>query len=720
VAPVPRPPVIGARTARVIQRAILYPGRAAPLTPSAPARHHRRPLPWGSPVKIVTTFPRAVRLVETQWIPMADGVRLAARLWLPADAERDPVPAILEYVPYRRRDGTRARDEPKHAHMAGHGYACVRVDLRGSGDSEGLLTDEYTVQEHDDALEVIAWMARQPWCTGKVGMMGISWGGFNSLQVAARRPPALAAIVSCCSTDDRYADDVHYMGGCVLGDNFSWAATMWGRAAAPPDPAVVGPGWREAWRRRLDALPVFLATWLGHQRRDAYWAHGSVCEDYGAIACPVMLLGGWADSYTNAIPRLLAGLSVPRQAIIGAWAHFWGHEGLPGPAVGILQEMLRWWDHWLKGRDTGIMAEPMLRAFLHDWDPPRPGYAERSGQWVAEPVWPPTDGRAPLELVLDARGLTDRPGPEVALTVRSPQDTGQAGGEWCGHGTGTDLPTDQRIDDAGSLVFDSAPLAAPLAILGAPVLTLEVAADRPVAMVAARLLDVAPDGSSARVTYGLLNLTHRDGHAAPKPVEPGRRMTVRVALGDVAHRFPAGHRIRVALSSAYWPIAWPTPEPVTLTVFAGSSRLALPVRAPRPEDAAVRFQPPEQGPAMRASQIEPGRASQVVRRLVATGATECEVIFDTGRVRIEDIDLEYGSWRRELFRVHADDPDGAVAEVVYRFSYRRADWDVVHESRTTLTTTRDAFLIHAELDAFEDGRRIAARSESVRMPRDLV
>jgi len=671
-------------------------------------------------MNIVGQFPRRVREIETAWIPMPDGKRLAARIWLPDDAERNPVPAILEYVPYRRRDGTRMRDEPKHGYFAGHGYACLRVDLRGSGDSEGLMFDEYTRQEHDDALAVIAWTAAQPWCTGRVGMMGISWGGFNSLQVAARRPPALKAIITSCSTDDRYADDVHFMGGCVLGDNFSWAATMWGRAAAPPDPDVVGEDWRQAWLARLEKLPLFLATWLEHQRRDAYWKHGSVCEDYGAIQCPVLALGGWADSYTNAIPRLLTHLKVPRQGIIGPWAHFWGYEGGPGPTVGMLQECLRWWDHWLKDEATGIMDEPMLRAFMQDWDPPLPAYENRSGRWVAEPVWPPKDGFRPRILHLNARGLDDAAGPETALTLASPQDTGQAGGEWCGHATGTDLPTDQRGDDAGSLVFDTAPLVEPVEILGAPVLNLDLAVDRPVAMVAVRLNDVAPDGSSARVTYGLLNLTHRDGHENPKPMVPGQRTRVRVQLCDVAQRFPAGHRIRVAISTAYWPIAWPMPEKVTLTLQAGASTLELPVRSPRALDAKVAFAPPEQAPPMRATRLEAGRMAQTVTRDVASGVTELVVTADAGRMRIDDIGLDYGSWRTETFRVRHDDPASAEADVVYRFAYKRANWDCVHESRTRLSATREHFVIHADLDAFEDGHRIYARSEVRRIPRDHV
>ena len=184
----------------------------------------------------------------------------------------------------------------------------MRVDIRGSGDSDGLLTDEYTEQELQDALEVSRWIAAQPWCTGVVGMMGISWGGFNSLQVAALRPPALKAIISLCSTDDRYADDAHYMGGCLLNENLHWGSILMAYNAYPPDPQLVGERWRRMWLERLEGATPFPALWMGHQRRDAFWRHGSVCEDYGQIACPVYAVGGWADGYSNAVPRLLEGL----------------------------------------------------------------------------------------------------------------------------------------------------------------------------------------------------------------------------------------------------------------------------------------------------------------------------------------------------------------------------------------------------------------------------
>ncbi len=318
-------------------------------------------------MRIVTHFPHEIVELENEWIVLADGTRLAARIWMPREARERPVPALLEYLPYRKNDGTAVRDSIRHPYLAGHGYAAVRVDMRGSGDSDGILLDEYLPQEQADALEILEWIAAQSWCTGKIGMFGKSWGGFNALQIAAHRPPALKAIITIASTDDRYADDVHYMGGCLLAyDMLPWASIMLTANATPPDPRWVGERWREMWLRRIEETPAYIESWMTHQRRSDYWKQGSVCEDWGAIDIPVYAVGGWADGYTNAIPRLLAGLRGPRKGLIGPWAHNFPEEGVPGPAIGFLQESLRWWDTWLKGIDTGIMDEPMLASWLQE------------------------------------------------------------------------------------------------------------------------------------------------------------------------------------------------------------------------------------------------------------------------------------------------------------------------------------------------------------------
>lgn len=643
---------------------------------------------------IVTTFPRAVRIIEHTTIPLKDGTQLAARIWLPEDAEQNPVPAILEYLPYRKRDGTYERDALTYPWLAGHGYAGVRVDIRGSGESDGLLSDEYARQEQDDALEIIAWLAAQPWCSGAVGMMGISWGGFNGLQVAARRPAALKAIVTICSTDDRYADDVHYMGGAKLNAGFGWASFFFGAMCHPPDPALVGERWRAMWLERLANVPLFLEIWTRHQRRDAYWRHGSVCEDYAAIECPVYAVGGWTDGYTNAIPRLLERLAVPRKGLIGPWAHAYPHFALPGPQIGFLQDMLRWWDHWLKGAETGVMDEPMVRAWMTDSVNPASYHETLPGRWVAEPSWPPPESKS-HRLFLTDDGLRPERAPLAARAVCSPQTVGKDAGSWCPFGRAADQAGDQRADDARSLVFETPPLDETIEILGAAVVTLEIASDRPIANIAARLCDVHPSAESLRVSFGVQNLTHRDGHETPQPLVPGERYQIRIQLNDAGVVFPAGHRIRLALSTTYWPMIWPAPEVATLTIFGGT--LDLPVRPTQAADAALPLLP---GPE--------------------TATPERPTVIRPGLVRIDRLGLELGTEGKFAFDITDDDPLSATAEMQRTETIQRDAWQVRIETRMRLSCTRDAFLLQASLRAWEGAREVCHREWDRSIPRDLV
>ena len=671
---------------------------------------------------IVDELPHEIDHTEHLFVPLSDGTRLAARRWMPVGAERAPVPAVIEYIPYRKRDLTRTRDALVHPYLAGHGYACLRVDLRGSGDSDGLLADEYLEQEFVDAEELLRWVAEQPWCDGSIGMMGISWGGFNGLQVAARRPPELKAVVTVASTDDRYADDVHYMGGCLLGDNLSWAGVMFAFNSMPPDPAVVGDGWRDQWLERLEQQDHWLDTWLQHQHRDEFWQHGSICEDHADVDVPVMAVSGWADGYTNAVFRMLEHLEVPRMGLVGPWSHKYPHLGVPGPAIGFLQEMVRWWDHWLKGEDTGIMDEPMLRAYVQDSVAPTSSYDHRPGRWVGEPSWPSPDV-SPRRLVLDGRWGLAPEGTDVAerdLTVQSPLTLGLFAGKWCSYSATPDLPHDQREEDGGALVFESDPLEEPLEVLGQPVVELELASDRPVAMVAVRLSDTAPDDKSTRITYGLLNLTHRESHEHPEALSPGEFHRVRVPLNDMGHRFPAGHRLRLAISTSYWPLSWLPPTSTRLTVRTGASTLQVPVRAQRPESEDVVFPEPEATPPEPTTMLEAGEHTWVVHRDLATDRSTLAVVNDNGVVRLDDVDLEVENRVREWYSTVGDDFDSARGEVESVRGLRRGDWHVRTVTRTVLTSTSTTFQLDAELDAWEGDRRVFSRNWSRTIPRDLV
>ncbi len=673
-------------------------------------------------MKIIEPSPDAVEVHEHILIPMPDGIRLSARIWIPKNATNKPVPAILEYIPYRKRDLTRPRDEQNYGYLAGHGYAGVRVDIRGTGDSEGVLKDEYLPQELDDGVELIRWIGEQPWCNGSVGMIGISWGGFNGLQIAALQPPALKAVISLCSTDDRYADDVHYMGGCLLGDNLSWASTMFARNSKPPDPEVTGEHWRELWMQRLEGSGLWLEKWLQHQHRDKYWKHGSICENFDKIQCPVLAVSGWADGYSNAVFRLLNGLQVPRKGLIGPWSHKYPHYGEPGPAINFLRESLRWWDHWLKDIDNDVMHEPMLRVWMQDSILPTTRYEHRPGRWVAEDTWP--SPRIEQRVHPLAPGRIYAPGREPKdrkRTIQSPLSVGLFAGKWCSYSATPDLPHDQREEDGGALVFDSAPLLEPLELLGAPTVELELSSNKPVAMVAVRLSDIAMDDKATRVTYGIQNLTHRNSHEHPEQLMPGKRYRIQLQLNGVAQVFPAGHRLRLSVSTSYFPLAWPPPEPVRLTIYTMNSKLTLPVRPPREADSNLHLLGnPEVAPSCEKTLIEPRHANWWVHRNLAEDKSTLEIIKDDGKYRIEEIGLEVRSKTLEWYSYQGDNFDSVRGETLWDMTFERRDWRVRTVTHTILTSSTTHFRIQAELDAYENDSRVFSKSWDSRIPRNLL
>jgi predicted acyl esterase len=663
-------------------------------------------------MRVVTEFPRPVRTIDHVWIPLADGTRLGARVWLPQDAEASPVPAILEYIPYRKGDGTAPRDWPRHVYFAGHGYAVLRVDLRGSGESGGLLHDEYLPLEQQDALEVLRWIAAQPWSTGAVGMFGISWGGFNGLQVAAHAPPELKGVITLCSTDDRYADDVHYRGGAVLAlEMLSWGASMLSYNAIAPDPQVFGDGWREAWLQRIDEVEPYEYEWLRHQRRDEYWKQGSVCEDFGAIECPVYAVGGWADGYSEAVLRIVAGMGPERaKGLLGPWSHAFPDEVEPGPAIGFLQECLRFWDHWLKGEETGIDTEPALRVWMQEPVAPAARHVERAGRWVAEHTWPsPELGEWRLQL---GEGRS-----EISTDLLCGLDSGV----WCGEGQIADAAPDQRADDGRALSITWQALPERIELLGNVRAELEVESDRPVAQICARLCDVAPDGSSSLITRGVLNLTHRESHEHPAPLEPGKPTRVTVELDGIAQAVPAGHRLRLALSPAYWPWLWPAPEPVTLAVHEGSSTLVLPVREPRAEDAELRpFEEPEGAPPLEVETLAPDDGRRTLTRDFASGRTELTFVWDTGgRYRIAASGVIAGCWATTTYSIVPGDPLSAEVRCETATELGRGDWLTRAEIRAVMNCDGENFRVRTELEAFENGQRVRRKEWFFEAPREL-
>ncbi|MGK3957619.1 CocE/NonD family hydrolase [Arthrobacter sp. R4] len=669
-------------------------------------------------------FGDEVRTLEHTWISLLDGTRLAARIWLPEQASKtDQVPAVLEYVPYRKNDLTAARDAEMHPYFAANGYASVRVDARGSGDSDGFLDDEYLAQEQADAVETIRWLAEQPWCTGKVGMIGKSWGGFTCLQVAAENPLQLSGIISFASTDDRYSDDVHYIGGAVNAwDQVTWASTVTALAALPPGSSH-RPDWHEAWKSRLEHVEPMLHEWMAHQTRDSYWKHGSVIENYDAIKCPVFMVGGWNDAYRDSVFRVLEGYPGLSKGLIGPWAHTYPHQGAPGPAIDFLGLAVRWWDHCLKGIDNGIQREPKMQAWMQTALRSDAGYDDRSGQWAAYTEWP-QEQHANIQFFLQANDrLAGTPGDGQTLTHRSSLVPPTNRGNWCPGGWAVesyDLPGDQQTEDAKSLTFTSDALETPVSFLGIPELTLTVASDRPVATLAVRLLDVHPDGTSTLVSRGFLNLTHRESHESPKPLQPGVEYTVVIPLQSNGYDFEAEHQIRVALDSTYWPWIWPSPElPILSVKAADSSFLSLPLtpdNQSHPVDLGTgRSAPPllteTVGPTVPATRSMEFDEATGVSRIIDTVAEQLTRIPETG--------LIYGASGQTIFSVQEGKPLSARIECRRGFSFSEDERPAptAVEVHTTMSCTSTDFIITTRLEAHEANQVIFERNWSRTLPR---
>ncbi|MEU2237164.1 CocE/NonD family hydrolase [Streptomyces vietnamensis] len=662
-------------------------------------------------MRIRTDFPYETRHEDVR-IPLPDGTRLYARVWRPLADE--PVPALLEYLPDRLTDWTAPRDRQRHPWYAGHGYASVRVDVRGHGNSEGLPGDAYDAVELADGVAVVNWLAGQEWCTGRVGMFGIGRGGSTALRIAALAPGPLGAVVAVCATDDRYDNDVHYLGGSVLAVGMhSRAATTLAFTARPPDPQYVGEEWRELWLRRLEAVEPPVHTWLAHQTRDAYWRHGSVREEYGAVRAAVLAVGGWHDPYRDTVLRLARHLPQDRvRAIIGPWSHQYPDRGLPpGPAIGFLQETLRWWDHHLKDVENDVMAEPLLRSWISDAHPPATVYEELPGRWAADPAWP-SPHVTPVTY-----GFQGAP-----VLVDSPQRTGLDAGRFLPLGNDADLPPDQRDEDARSACFDfPVPESAePIEILGRPSVSLRLTTTAPTGQVVARLCDVAPDGSSTLVTRGALNLSARYGPDRAVEAQIGEPETLLLELNGIGHTFPPGHRVRLAVSSTYWPWIWPQPDAAGFTLDPAGSSLTLPVRA-RAEDA-VEWEEPEQsaplGVAYPATLEEP-RPERLVVRDVARDEWTLEVDPKYGGTRVYPDGLECTENALETYTVDEGGPLSARTRSEWTIRLHRPElaWDVTIDTRSEIFCDADAFHTEDEVVCREGGEVVFHRTWEKRIPR---
>jgi predicted acyl esterase len=625
------------------------------------------------------------------WIPLADGTRLAARLWVP---EETPAPVVLEALPYRMDDLTSSYSSEYERLCREGSLAVARVDLRGTGSSGGIALDEYPPQEQADLAEVIAWLAAQDWCSGRVGMYGTSYSGFNSIQMAIERPPALGAICAIYATDDRYTDDVHYTGGALRGlDLLDYVLYMAALVVLPPVPSVFGEGWRDEWLRRIEGSEPWLLRWLEEQVDGPYWRHGSLRPGYERIACPTMLVGGWADGYRNNTFRTFEALRCPKRLLVGPWSHMSTATSLPGPHIDLVPELVRWFRRWLCDEENGVEDEPPIQVFVRRSTRPEPDLAEMRGSWRSEPGWPLERGR--VEALRPEADGSD------GLPIRG--DVGASAWISCAGRLPWGLPGDQQEDDARSLAYEWGPFEHEVEILGHSRVAATLTSSVPVAYLSAKLCDVFPDGTSSLVTRGLRNLTHRASATDPEPLVPGEPTPVEVELEATSWVFEVGHRIRLSLAGADWPNIWPPPHPGSLELDRANIELALPIVEGEPPVSEVpRFTPSpgkdSHGPEPEGEQ--PPTVWQLERDVIGR---EARAVIAHG----SDYEGEEGARIRERYEgsigVSTVDPGTAWARATSRYVIRWPEADCATEARLELRSDADAYHVVVDVVAEELG-----------------
>jgi putative CocE/NonD family hydrolase len=664
--------------------------------------------------------PTPAKVIKNVRIPMPDGVQLAADLFMPEGP--GAFPAVLEYIPYRKDDLT-VPSHYEHHYFAQHGFVGVRLDVRGTGGSSGIAENEYVLQEQLDAVVAIDWLSKQPWCSGSVGMTGISYGGFTSVQVAMHRPPALKAIVPIYYTDDRYTDDCHYVGGALrmYYDLSGYGINMVGRKALPPYPEYTGPDWAAIWQERLEQNEPWFFDWITHQTDGPYWRHASLRENYAAIQCPTFIIAGWRDGYPNPPLRTFAQLQAPKKILFGPWLHMLPDQAAPGPRVDYLREMVRWWDHWLKGIDTGIMDEPAIALYVQEFDDPRGDRTFTSGFWRSEAGWPLERAQEQTLYLAESGGLSaSRPAAREAVDSFEYNATvGMAGGLWSG-GLPFGLPTDQRPDEAYSLVYTTELLSEDLEILGYPQAVLHAASTAPIAFFIVKLADVAPDGASALVTKGVLNATRRASLTDPEPLTPGEVYELTIPLDCTAWRFRKGHRIRVAIASADFPNVWPSPLPATNAVHRSvvrPSRIVLPVTPPQnPPLPAPELVPPSPVVATATTYREPWvwNATRDVLGDRATVETRT-----ANRVTLPD-GIRYVAENSLRATASARDPADATLTGASRTTVVWAGRTTESYATGSIHSTADAFHVSINLEIRVDGALSYQRQWLKSVPRRLL
>jgi len=672
------------------------------------------------PVVLKPTY--KVRIERAVMIPMRDGTRLSADLIRP-DAE-GRFAAIVMYHPYRKDDVGRG-GVGEHYYFAERGFIAVRLDARGTGTSEGTNTDEYVLQEQEDGYDAVEWIARQPWSNGSVGMYGVSYSGFTSVQIALHRPPHLKAIVPVYATDDRYTDDCHYdRGGNMrmyydVGHYGGWMVAM---NALPPLPELAGSRWAELWKTRLEHNEPYLFKWMKQQVDGAYWRNGSLRPGYDRIQCPVFLIAGWRDGYPNPMLRTYMNLKVPKKLLLGPWVHSQPNVSVPGPRIDWINEASRFFAHWLRGEDTGIMQEPPVTFYMQEYAEPDRTLDITPGYWRSDADFPAA-GTKELTLYLKEDGkLASAP----ASGSRGGHDeyeyratVGLNNGYWSGGGIPFYLPDDQRADEAYSLVYTTPVFDQEVRILGWPQVILHASSSAHVAAFVAKLADVAPDGHSAMIVDGALNGTRRSSLTEPAPMTPGEICELRIPMLPTGWVLKPGHRLRLAVSSADFPNLWPTPERARNSVYHGGShpsRVILPVVPNSP------LPPPQFLPPPQLYQLVKGSSAPPVLQLIHDEITGTTTVLGH-RKGTTVLDDNLGTiFSDDEFRCTATAHNPAQASMMgmHKIAFQREDGLIEVSAESTIRATETAFHILVNLNVTRNGQPFFHKQWMATEPRHLL
>lgn len=653
---------------------------------------------------------------------MPDGTKLQAHMWIPEESYKDnkfKVGLVMEYIPYRT-DVTIQRDSIRHPWFAGNGLAVMRLDMRGAASSGGVLEDEYLKLEQDDALAAFDWICAQPWSNGNIAMFGKSWAGFNGLQVAARQHPALKTIISLMSTDDRYSDDVHYRGGCMLAsDMLWWGSTMGIYAPRPQDPRVVGASWKQNWLERLNSEPM-MKNWLTHQTRDAYWKHGSINEDYDEVRIPVMCVGGWRDGYTSPVFRMVQNLPNPDTcALIGPWVHEFPEMAEPAPKIGFQQLALAWFKKYLEPETPTEFTIPKFTAYVQEPSSIKESYTYREGEWVS---FDKLTKNTKSMFIGDGLTTDDM---DTQASVSGTLSHGLFRGTFCPFGFIGDFPADQRVEDSKTAVWDSQEFTEDLTLLGEPVMKLRLSSDKKFANVSVKLEDIYPDnGEHVLISWGQLNLTHRDSHEFPEWLEPGKSYDVEVKLDVLGIKLAKGHRLRVGITTCDWPQNWPTPEIATIIITRGE--LILPVIPTECRVVAPKF---EQATIMKGAERELTKPFDRVKMCEYDYSTDewiASDLQDSGCVKMTDYQeltgIYHGSWNKNTFKIKPDDPLSATNQALWTYEMGREEdnWNIKMDTQAVLTADKDKFYLEHTLHAFENDEKVFEKTWKFEIDRNFI